>query len=135
MHQKNIITAPKPPQPIPGGIAGPGLLAQTLVSHHVDHLPFHRQERIYGRHGLPFSRQTTDGWSPTLAEGVLPPLYRLPEPVCPHGAPESTDQFKTQPPGVAWLDEAPPLSEASASADQDTWRPETQQPQAEGGDQ
>lgn len=76
-RQKNIVTAPKPPQPIPGGIAGPGLLAQTLVSHYLDHLPFHRQERIYGRHGLPFSRQTTDGWSLALAEGVLPPLYRL----------------------------------------------------------
>ena len=77
VNQKNIITAPKPPQPIPGGIAGPGLLAQTLVSHYVDHVPFHRQQRIYGRHGLPFSRQTTDGWSLTLAEGVLQPLYRL----------------------------------------------------------
>ena len=76
-HEKNIVTVPKPPQPIPGGIAGPGLLAQTLVNHHVDHLPFHRQERIYGRHGLPFSRQTTDGWSLALAEGVLHPLYRL----------------------------------------------------------
>jgi transposase len=75
--QKNIVMAPKPPQPIPGGIAGPGLLAQTLVSHYVDHLPFHRQERIYGRHGLPFSRQTTDGWSLTLAEGIMQPLYRL----------------------------------------------------------
>jgi transposase len=75
--QKNIVTAPKPPQPISGGIAGPGLLAQTLVSHYVDHLPFHRQQRIYGRHGLPFSRQTTDGWSLTLAEGVMQPLYRL----------------------------------------------------------
>ncbi len=51
---------------IPGGIAGPGLLAQTLVSHYLDHLPFHRQERIYGRRGLPFSPQTTDGWSLAL---------------------------------------------------------------------
>ena len=37
-HEKNVITAPKPPAPIPGGIAGPGLIAQVLVSRYMDHL-------------------------------------------------------------------------------------------------
>jgi len=56
--EQNVIVAAKPPQPIPGSEAGPGLLAHTLVSKYHDHLPLHRQERIFGRHGVRFSRQT-----------------------------------------------------------------------------
>ncbi len=44
-EQKNVITAPKPPQPIPGGIAGPGLIAEVVTNRFADHLPFHRQRR------------------------------------------------------------------------------------------
>ena len=55
---QNVIVAPKPPQPIAGSEADPGLLAQVLVSKSHDHLPRHRQERIFARHGLRFSRQT-----------------------------------------------------------------------------
>jgi transposase len=72
--EKNVITAPKPPAPIPGGIAGPGLLAHVLVSHFVDHLPFHRQQSVSVRFGQFFSRQTTDGWCLACAE-LLEPLY------------------------------------------------------------
>lgn len=66
-HEKNVTTAPKPPQPIPGGIAGPGLIAEVVTNRFVDHLPFHRQERRFGRHGFPFSRQTTDAWALDVA--------------------------------------------------------------------
>ncbi len=69
--EKNVLTAPKPPAPIPGGIAGPGLIAQVLVSRYLDHLPFHRQKPITARHGWPFSRQTTDGWALDVAERWL----------------------------------------------------------------
>jgi transposase len=75
-EENQMITAAKPAWPIPGGIAGPGLLAWSIVSHHVDHLPFHRQEKISRRHGQWFSRQTTDGWSLRCAE-LLQPLYEL----------------------------------------------------------
>jgi transposase len=75
-HEKNVVTAPKPPQPIPGGIAGPGLLAHVLVSRFADHLPYHRQEDILARYGLSFSRQTTCDWALALVE-LLTPLYRL----------------------------------------------------------
>jgi transposase len=73
-HEKNVITAPKPPQPIPGGIAGPGLIAEVVTNRFVDHLPFHRQERRFGRHGFPFSRQTTDAWALDVAERWFAPL-------------------------------------------------------------
>lgn len=72
--EKNVITAPKPPAPIPGGIAGPGLLACVVVSRYADHLPFHRQEAISARWGQFFSRQTTDGWALACAE-LFQPLY------------------------------------------------------------
>lgn len=74
--EKNIITAPKPPQPIPGGVAGPGLLAFVVTSRFCDHLPYHRQECIFQRHGLRFSRQTTCDWARQLAE-LCRPLYQL----------------------------------------------------------
>jgi transposase len=76
-HEKNIITAPKPPQPIPGGIAGPGLIAEVVTNRFVDHLPFHRQERRFGRHGCSFSRQTTDGWALDVAERWFAPLVEV----------------------------------------------------------
>ncbi|HEX3853446.1 MAG TPA: IS66 family transposase, partial [Polyangiaceae bacterium] len=73
---KNIITAAKPPQPIPGSSAGPGLLAYLVTSRFCDHLPYHRQERIFQRHGLRFSRQTTCDWARQLAE-LCRPVYEL----------------------------------------------------------
>jgi transposase len=76
-HEKNIITAPKPPAPIPGGIAGPGLIASILVSRFMDHLPYHRQERTTARNGFPFSRQTTDGWALDVAERWFAPIIEL----------------------------------------------------------
>jgi transposase len=76
-HEKNVITAPKPPAPIPGGIAGPGLIASILVSRFMDHLPYHRQERTTARNGFPFSRQTTDGWALDVAERWFAPIIEL----------------------------------------------------------
>jgi transposase len=76
-YEKNIITAPKPPQPIAGGIAGPGLIAEVVTNRFVDHLPFHRQERRFGRHGCSFSRQTTDGWALDVAERWFAPLVEV----------------------------------------------------------
>ena len=76
LAEKNVITAPKPPQPIAGGSAGPGLLAYLITSRFCDHLPYHRQERIFERHGLRFSRQTTCDWARQLAE-LCRPLYEL----------------------------------------------------------
>jgi transposase len=71
-----IITAAKPPQPIPGGLPGPGLLAHVATAKYVDHVPLHRQERQYARHGLELSRQTTCDWAMAGAKLLLP-LYDL----------------------------------------------------------
>ena len=75
-EESPVIVASKPPQPIPGGLAGPGLLAQLLVSKYADHLPLHRLERIFQRNGVRFSRQTTCDWSLACAD-LLGPLDEL----------------------------------------------------------
>jgi len=71
-----VIVAPKPPQAIPGGVAGPGLLAQVIVSKACDHLPLNRQERIWARYGLELSRQTTCDWYLACAD-LFRPLVEL----------------------------------------------------------
>ncbi len=57
-----IVIAPLPERPIPRGIAGPGLLAHVLVSKFADHLPLHRQEKIFRREGLHLPRSTLCGF-------------------------------------------------------------------------
>jgi transposase len=74
--QSEVVTAPKPPQPIDKGLPGPGLLAQIVVSKYADHLPLHRLERIFSRHGLPLTRSTMCDWVAAVATKLLP-LYDL----------------------------------------------------------
>lgn len=62
-----IFQAPPPELPIERGLAGPALLADTVVRRWQDHLPLHRLERIYGREGLELSRSTICGWHDQLA--------------------------------------------------------------------
>ncbi len=69
-----VKTATKPPQPIEKSTAGASLLAQVIVAKCVDHLPLHRQEKIFERHGVEISRQTMCGWLAQCA-GLLKPLY------------------------------------------------------------
>lgn len=73
---RNVITARKPPQVIPGGLPGPGLVAHVATSKYVDHVPLHRQERQFARHGLLLPRQTTCDWALAGAE-LLAPLYEF----------------------------------------------------------
>lgn len=72
LSERNVVTAAKPPQAIPGGLAGPGLLAQVLVSKYADHLPLHRLERITARQGMLLPRQTTCDWALACAERLAP---------------------------------------------------------------
>jgi len=65
--------AAKPAQPIEKGLAAPGLLAHVIVSKYCDHLPLHRMERIFMRHGVELSRKTLCGWVLQTAQ-VLKPL-------------------------------------------------------------
>jgi transposase len=76
LAEQNVVTASKPPQPIDGGLPGPGLLAQVLTSKYADHIPLNRFERISSRHGVELSRQTTCGWAMQCAD-LFHPLYEL----------------------------------------------------------
>lgn len=69
-----VKTATKPPQPIEKSTAGASLLAQVIVAKTVDHLPLHRQEKIFERQGVEISRKTMGGWMAQCA-GLLKPLY------------------------------------------------------------
>jgi transposase len=69
-----VRTATKPSQPIEKSTAGASLLAQVIVAKTADHLPLHRQEKIFQRHGVDISRKTMGGWLAQCAE-LLSPLY------------------------------------------------------------
>jgi transposase len=69
-----VRTATKPPQPIEKSTAGASLLAQVIVAKTADHLPLHRQQQIWARHGVEISRQTMCGWLGQCAD-LLRPLY------------------------------------------------------------
>ncbi len=71
-NQPMVLQAPAPELPIPGGIAGPNMLAETIVRRFQDHLPLNRQSQIFGREGLHFSKQTIGNWHFQLADLVSP---------------------------------------------------------------
>jgi transposase len=57
-----IVQAPAPGRPINRGLAGPGLLAQVLVSKYADHLPLYRQSANYAREGVELPHSTRAEW-------------------------------------------------------------------------
>jgi transposase len=69
------IIAPLPEKLLDRGVAGPGLLAQVLVSKYCDHLPLYRQEQIFAqRHKINLPRQTLARWVELCADW-LQPIY------------------------------------------------------------
>ena len=69
-----VKTATKPPQPIEKSTAGASLLAEVIVAKTVDHVPLHRQEKIFERHGVEISRKTMGGWMGQCGD-LMEPLY------------------------------------------------------------
>jgi transposase len=67
-----VFVGETPELPIPRGLAGPGLLADTLVRRWQDHQPLHRLESIFARDGMELSRQTMCGWHLELVSLVEP---------------------------------------------------------------
>jgi transposase len=57
-----VVQAPAGARPIVNSYAGPGLLAHVLVSKYCDHLPLHRQSRIYARDGVELDVSTLADW-------------------------------------------------------------------------
>ena len=71
-----VSSPPPPPRPIARGIAGPGLIAEIIVSKFGDHLPLYRLEDIFVRCGVHFARSTLCDWVAAAAD-LLQPLYDL----------------------------------------------------------
>jgi transposase len=70
--ETTVSIADAPELPIPRGIAGPMLLAETVVKRWDDHMPLNRLAKIYAREGLDISRSTICKWHIQLADLVKP---------------------------------------------------------------
>jgi transposase len=66
--ETKVFVAPPPGLPIERGLAGPGLLADTIVKRWEDHLPLHRQEKIFAREGVEIARSSICQWHIALAD-------------------------------------------------------------------
>jgi transposase len=73
--QESVVLAPMPQQPIEKGLPGPGLIAHVVVNKFDDHLPWYRQEHIFERYGLKFSRSTQSNWA-SFAADLIEPLVK-----------------------------------------------------------
>jgi len=71
-----LVQPPVDPQIIDQGIPAPGLVAHTLVSRFVDHIPYYRQEEINARSGVHTPRATLAAWAGAAGAG-LEPLYEV----------------------------------------------------------
>ena len=69
-----LVQEPVAPQIIDGGMPTAGLVAHTLVSRFVDHLPYYRQEQINARSGVHTPRSTLAAWS-GRGGAALQPLF------------------------------------------------------------
>jgi transposase len=70
----SVKTAAKPAQPIEKSSAGASVLAQVIVGKFADHLPLHRQAKIFARHGVELADQTLCDWMAQCSQ-LLEPLY------------------------------------------------------------
>ena len=71
---ERLVQEPADPHIIDGGIAASGLVAHTLISRFVDHLPYYRQETINARSGVHTPRSTL-ARSSGNAGAAMYPLY------------------------------------------------------------
>ena len=69
-----VKTAAKPSQPIEKSTAGASLLSQVIVAKYADHLPLHRQAKMFKRQGVDVPVQTMCDWTAQCAR-LLDPLY------------------------------------------------------------
>jgi transposase len=69
---RQVLTPETVELPIERGIAGPGMLADSIVRRWQDHQPLNRLEGIYGREGLALAKSTLCTWHEQLAELARP---------------------------------------------------------------
>ena len=72
---ERMVQNPAPSRPIPGSMAGPGLLAHVLVSKFDDHVPLYRQNEIFARMGADIPDSTLVDWC-GRAMKVLHPIFQ-----------------------------------------------------------
>ncbi|MGZ6673911.1 MAG: IS66 family transposase [Solirubrobacteraceae bacterium] len=75
--ETEVLAAEAPELPIERGMAGPGVLAETIVRRFDDHLPANRQERIWARDGMELARSTICDWHFRLHQLVTPLLIAM----------------------------------------------------------
>jgi len=75
--QSGVVIADLPDRPIDKGRAGTGLFSHVIVSKYADHLPLHRQESIYKRHGLDLHRSTLCDWVAQSADLLWPLVQQM----------------------------------------------------------
>ena len=73
---QQIRQEPAEPDVVDGGIPASGLVAHTLISRFVDHLPYYRQEPINARSGVHTPRSTLAAWG-GAGGAALVPLHEL----------------------------------------------------------
>jgi transposase len=71
---QTLVQEPVAPQVVDKGLPTAGLVAHTLVSRFVDHVPYYRQEQINARSGVHTPRSTLASWS-GAGGAALTPLY------------------------------------------------------------
>lgn len=70
-----VVTATAGPRVIEGGLPGPGLLSQVIVSKFRDHMPYERQVQLYRRSGVDIPSNTMVDWAKAGAH-LLQPIAR-----------------------------------------------------------
>jgi transposase len=71
------VQMPAPSRPIPGSMAGAGLLAHILVAKFDDHLPLYRQHEIFARMGADIPDSTLVDWCGRAMKVLKPLIERI----------------------------------------------------------
>ncbi len=74
---ERMVQPAAPSRPIPGSMAGPGLLAHVLVSKFDDHIPLYRLNEIYARMGADVPDSTLLDWCGRAMKVLAPILDRI----------------------------------------------------------
>jgi transposase len=74
-EKTTFLIAPLPTLPIPKGNADSCLISHVLVSKFVDHLPLHRQIKMFKRQGVTIAESTMNGWISNVIPVHLSRLY------------------------------------------------------------
>lgn len=74
---EKMVQMPAPSRPIPGSMAGAGLLAYILVSKFDDHLPLYRLNEIFARMGVDIPDSTMVDWCGRAMQVLQPLIERI----------------------------------------------------------